>query len=83
MTAGKWLKKLINKKHPDGFVFFHLFSLLFDRFFFIFALVFAGFGLSVSDRFWPSISRPSFSIETKSVWGGRGRGRVGEGRAVA
>ena len=58
MATAIWLlengPKTITKRHPDRFLaFFRLFSHFFD--FLFFSLVFALFGLSVSDRFWPSV----------------------------
>ena len=47
-------KKRSSKGTPIVFALFRMFSHFFDRFH-AFSLVFALFGLSVSERFWPSV----------------------------
>ena len=47
-------KKRLTKSTPIVFALFRLFSLVFDRFR-TFSPVFAIFGMSVFDRFWPSV----------------------------
>ena len=56
LENGHWkmAKKRSTKNTAIVFALLRLFSLVFDRFC-TFSLVFALFGLSVSDRFWPTI----------------------------